>query len=80
MYFSQQSLEIAAAEYEARESELTPVWHLAKSANVHRNHLLQVLKDRGYKIHYPETNGPAKPPLPSISKADARKLLGIDAL
>ncbi len=70
-------MELAAAEYSAREAELTPLWQLAKSANIHRNHLLQVLKDRGYKIHWPETDGPVKPPVPSITKEDTRRLLGV---
>lgn len=73
-----QSLRLAAAEYESKEAALTPLWQLAKSANVHRSHLLQVLKDRGYTIHYPEPDGPAKPPVPSITKADARNLMGLE--
>ena len=77
MYTPQQSLELAAAEYAAKEAELTPIWQLARSANVHKNHLLQILKDRGHTIHYPETDGPVKPPVPSITKAAVRELLGI---
>lgn len=77
MYTLRQTVELAAAEYKVREAELTPLWQLARSANIHRNHLLQILRDRGYKIHYPEIDGPAKPPVPSITKADTRKLFGL---
>jgi hypothetical protein len=80
MYSLEQTLELAAAEYQAKEAELTPIWQLARSANVHKNHLLQTLKDRGYEIHYPETDGPVKPPVPSIAKADVRKLMGLGEL
>lgn len=79
MLTPRQILEHAAADFEAREDELTPIWRLARSANVHKNHLLQVLKDRGFKIHYPEPDGPAKPPVPSITKADVRRLYGMDS-
>lgn len=76
MYSIAQSLELAAAEYEEKESEPAYVWHLARSANLHRNYLIDIVKERGYKIMWEPRRG--GPDVAYISKADARKLMGLD--
>lgn len=75
MYTPEQSLKQAAADYQARESEPTYLWQLAKSANMSREELMHQLKERGFRVRYEDQGART---VAYVTKADTRKLMGLE--
>jgi hypothetical protein len=76
MYSIQQSMDPVIGkriEQDRRESTPTPVWHLAKSANIDEKSMLYHLGKAGIEAHRWGADM-----LWHVSKADVRKLLGIE--
>lgn len=80
MLTSRQALYQAAREWQERDAHPTYLWQLAKCLNVSKDTLrFSVLPKRGITVLYEQDDSSPKPPVPYISKADARKLMGLDA-